>query len=200
MAHCLAYQGPICSLCCTLDARCGDPCKPHASLAAQWSGTLRWLLPRRAWPYLDTGLGHFRLLMLIIVPLLATVFGLLYHQEVRAVSHLLDAAALSEGTLSNVPRHKLCDGGAAHFAYFLWRRKESRSPAGARPGLPRQPSACPANWAVGPKPGPDGSQPAAVARFASCAGPTTDTACAASGRFSGTLSWSVGCAWPTSSP
>ena len=38
---------------------------------------MRWLLPRRVWPYLDTGLGHFILLMLIIVPLLATVFGLL---------------------------------------------------------------------------------------------------------------------------
>jgi purine-cytosine permease-like protein len=33
--------GPICSLCCTLDARCGDLCKPHASLSAQWSGVLR---------------------------------------------------------------------------------------------------------------------------------------------------------------
>jgi signal transduction histidine kinase/CheY-like chemotaxis protein len=81
MAHCPAYQGPICSLCCTLDARCGDLCKPHASLAAQWSGALRALLPRRIWPYLDTGLGHFLLLMLVIAPLLAALFGLLYHQE-----------------------------------------------------------------------------------------------------------------------
>ncbi|HSW19973.1 MAG TPA: hybrid sensor histidine kinase/response regulator, partial [Ramlibacter sp.] len=56
MAHCPAYQGGICSLCCTLDARCGDLCKPQASLSAQWRATLRWLLPRRTWPYLDTGL------------------------------------------------------------------------------------------------------------------------------------------------
>ncbi len=28
MAHCPAYGGAICSLCCTLDARCGDRCKP----------------------------------------------------------------------------------------------------------------------------------------------------------------------------
>lgn len=96
MAHCPAYQGPICSLCCTLDARCGDLCKPQASLSAQWSATLRWLLPRRIWPYLDTGLGHFLLLMLVIVPLLASVFGLLYHQEMRA---LLDLQAASEATL-----------------------------------------------------------------------------------------------------
>jgi signal transduction histidine kinase/DNA-binding NarL/FixJ family response regulator len=99
MAHCPAYQGHICSLCCTLDARCGDLCKPHASLSAQWSGALRWLLPKRAWPYLDTGLGHFLLLMLIIVPLLATVFGLLYHQEVQTVAMLVDGAVLAEGPL-----------------------------------------------------------------------------------------------------
>ncbi|KQP18468.1 ATPase [Pseudorhodoferax sp. Leaf267] len=85
MAHCPAYQGPICSLCCTLDARCGDLCKPRASLSWQWSTALRWLLPRRIWPYLDTGLGHFLLLMLVVVPLLAAVFGLLYSQETAVV-------------------------------------------------------------------------------------------------------------------
>ena len=86
MAHCPAYRGAICSLCCTLDARCGDLCKPHASLSAQWSGALRWLLPRRVWPFLDTGAGHFLLLMLIIVPLLATVFGMFYRQELSALN------------------------------------------------------------------------------------------------------------------
>jgi signal transduction histidine kinase/CheY-like chemotaxis protein/purine-cytosine permease-like protein len=103
MAQCPAYQGPICSLCCTLDARCGDLCKPHASLSTQWSDTLRWLLPRRIWPYLDTGLGHFLLLMLIIVPLLAGVFGLLYHQELRALGDAIgvarEASTLSEAGL-----------------------------------------------------------------------------------------------------
>ena len=95
MAHCPAYQGPICSLCCTLDARCGDQCKPHASLSAQWSAALRWLLPKGAWPYLDTGLGYFLLLMLVIVPLLASVFGLLYHQELRALTlAMVDPSAL----------------------------------------------------------------------------------------------------------
>jgi signal transduction histidine kinase/CheY-like chemotaxis protein/purine-cytosine permease-like protein len=86
MAHCPAYRGPICSLCCTLDARCGDLCKPHASLSAQWSDALRWALPRRVWPYLDTGLGHFLLLMLLIAPLLACVLGLLYHQELQTLA------------------------------------------------------------------------------------------------------------------
>ncbi|MEJ8855579.1 ATP-binding protein [Variovorax robiniae] len=98
MAHCPAYQGAICSLCCTLDARCGDLCKPHAALSAQWSAVLRWLLPRRSWRYLDTGLGHFLLLMMIIVPLLAAVFGVLYQQELRALL-LSDAATASAQSL-----------------------------------------------------------------------------------------------------
>ncbi|WP_295642371.1 ATP-binding protein [uncultured Methylibium sp.] len=74
MAGCPAYGGPICSLCCTLDARCGDLCKPEpARLATQWGSALRWLLPRRAWPYLDTGLAHYLLLMLVVLPLLTAI-------------------------------------------------------------------------------------------------------------------------------
>jgi signal transduction histidine kinase/purine-cytosine permease-like protein len=94
MAHCPAYQGPICSLCCTLDARCGDLCKPQARLSVQWSATLRWLLPRKTWPYLDTGLGHFLLLMLVIAPLLASLFGLLYHQELQTLAQAATASEL----------------------------------------------------------------------------------------------------------
>ncbi|HSV83422.1 MAG TPA: ATP-binding protein [Ramlibacter sp.] len=99
MAHCPAYQGPICSLCCTLDARCGDLCKPHASLSAQWTGALRALLPRRIWPYLETGLGHFLLLMLVIAPLLGALFGLLYHQELQAAAHSPEPAWMTQGSL-----------------------------------------------------------------------------------------------------
>ena len=38
MAYCPVYTGPICSLCCSLDARCDDGCKPHARLGAQTGG------------------------------------------------------------------------------------------------------------------------------------------------------------------
>ncbi len=85
MAHCPAYQGPICSLCCSLDARCHDLCKPQAHLSAQWHGLLRRLLPRVAQPYLDTGLGHYLLLMTGITPVLALVLGVLYTHELLAL-------------------------------------------------------------------------------------------------------------------
>jgi signal transduction histidine kinase/CheY-like chemotaxis protein/purine-cytosine permease-like protein len=99
MAHCPAYQGSICSLCCTLDARCGDLCKPQATLAVQWNGALRWVMPRRIWPYLETGLGHFIMLMLVIVPTLGAVFGLLYHQELQALGRTM-GSTLSEVSIA----------------------------------------------------------------------------------------------------
>jgi len=102
MAHCPAYQSHICSLCCTLDARCGDLCKPHARLSEQWQGALRTVLPRRMWPYLEAGLAHYLLLMLVVAPVLAAVLGLLYRQQAQSLgvdavanASLLDAALRS---------------------------------------------------------------------------------------------------------
>jgi signal transduction histidine kinase/CheY-like chemotaxis protein/purine-cytosine permease-like protein len=91
LAHCPAYQGDICSLCCTLDARCNDLCKPHARLSVQWNGALRALLPRAAWPYLETGLGHYLLLMAVLVPLLAGLFAMVYQQSLVGLAEPLGA-------------------------------------------------------------------------------------------------------------
>ena len=93
LAHCPAYRGAICSLCCTLDARCNDLCKPQARLSVQWNGLLRSLLPRRAWPYIETGLGHYLLLMAVVVPLLAGLFAMLYAQRQPLLAGGGDAAA-----------------------------------------------------------------------------------------------------------
>jgi signal transduction histidine kinase/purine-cytosine permease-like protein/DNA-binding NarL/FixJ family response regulator len=85
LAHCPAYQDQICSLCCSLDARCDDLCKPHARLGTQWDGLLQRLLPAAARPYLEAGLGHYLLLMAGILPVLGLLIGLLYYQEVLAL-------------------------------------------------------------------------------------------------------------------
>ncbi len=47
MALCPAYSGPICSLCCTLEARCHDVCKENSRFAQQLTLALQWLLPSR---------------------------------------------------------------------------------------------------------------------------------------------------------
>ncbi|MET0294513.1 MAG: ATP-binding protein [Phenylobacterium sp.] len=48
MAHCPVYEGPICSLCCTLEARCHDACKPDEPLLGRAGRALRARLPRLA--------------------------------------------------------------------------------------------------------------------------------------------------------
>ena len=93
VAQCPAYAGPICSLCCALDARCDDLCKPQARLSAQWSALLARLLPQHVRPYLDTGLAHYLLLMALVVPALALLFTLLYQQELRQLAPGIAAAA-----------------------------------------------------------------------------------------------------------
>jgi signal transduction histidine kinase/CheY-like chemotaxis protein/purine-cytosine permease-like protein len=90
MAHCPAYQGPICSLCCSLDARCDDLCKPDARLAAQARALLQKLLPQRVWPLLDSGLIQYLGLMALVTPVLLLLFGLLYQHE---LGRLPDAGA-----------------------------------------------------------------------------------------------------------
>ena len=81
MAHCPAYQDNICSLCCTLDARCHDMCKPDTRWLSKW---LRWM-PASFKPYFDAGLGYFLLMMLGFVILITTMMGLLYYQESLAL-------------------------------------------------------------------------------------------------------------------
>jgi signal transduction histidine kinase/CheY-like chemotaxis protein len=81
MAHCPAYQGAICSLCCCLDARCHDACKPEAKFSAQWNFALKKLLPKSLWPYLSNGLSAYLLLMGVTLCFLAALLGLIYYHE-----------------------------------------------------------------------------------------------------------------------
>lgn len=81
MAHCPAYQGYICSLCCSLDARCHDMCRPRARLSAQWVSALQKMLPRSLWHHVSSGLGHYLLLFSGMLVFLAALLSLLYYHE-----------------------------------------------------------------------------------------------------------------------
>jgi signal transduction histidine kinase/FixJ family two-component response regulator len=93
MAACPAYGGTICSLCCTLDARCQDQCKPQATLHAQWLRLLQRLLPRRMATQLQNGLAAYLLLMCAVVPGLALLFAGLYALGLRSLQ-TVDAASV----------------------------------------------------------------------------------------------------------
>jgi len=94
MAYCPVYTGPICSLCCTLDARCGDGCKPHARLASQIMTPLRALLPGRVLDALTSPVGSFLVVFLLFVATISLVFLGIRAQAPRSssVGPDLDAA------------------------------------------------------------------------------------------------------------
>jgi signal transduction histidine kinase/CheY-like chemotaxis protein len=80
MAHCPAYAGPICSLCCSLDARCHDLCKPHARIDAQMSTTLGKLLPEPILARLNSQLGHYLGVFVMASGLVGLTLALIYLQ------------------------------------------------------------------------------------------------------------------------
>ena len=80
MARCPAYGGPICSLCCSLDSRCGDRCKENARLGDQLSGFLAQIFPRPVAEMLNTRLGHYLGLMLLVGGLMAAILMVFNYQ------------------------------------------------------------------------------------------------------------------------
>jgi signal transduction histidine kinase/purine-cytosine permease-like protein/ActR/RegA family two-component response regulator len=80
MAFCPAYSTPICSLCCSLDARCGDACKPRARVSEQLDDFIRWLFPRVSIPRLHSRLAQYLGLLTVLVALLFGALALIYSQ------------------------------------------------------------------------------------------------------------------------
>lgn len=62
MAYCPMYQGSICSLCCSLDARCHDTCKKNSRLSQQIHNLLETLLPIPLVSVLESRVGRFLVL------------------------------------------------------------------------------------------------------------------------------------------
>jgi signal transduction histidine kinase/CheY-like chemotaxis protein len=85
MASCPAYAGPICSLCCSLDARCHDLCKPHARIQAQVSETLGKLMPQPIYARINSQLGHYLGVFAISAGLVGLTLGMIYLQTSAAV-------------------------------------------------------------------------------------------------------------------
>jgi signal transduction histidine kinase/CheY-like chemotaxis protein len=80
MAMCPAYDGPICSLCCTLESRCHDTCKPEGRFAHQLATLLSDVLPARLAGALHSRAGHFLGILLICNLATGLLLSLIYHQ------------------------------------------------------------------------------------------------------------------------
>ncbi|HEX4377797.1 MAG TPA: ATP-binding protein [Steroidobacteraceae bacterium] len=80
MAMCPAYAGPICSLCCTLESRCHDSCKPHGRLANQLAALLTRTLPARVATALNTRGGHFAGIFVLCNLATGMLLSFIYHE------------------------------------------------------------------------------------------------------------------------
>ncbi len=80
MALCPAYSGPICSLCCTLESRCRDACKPHGRIASQLAACVGRVLPARLAAALNTRAGHFAGILILCNLASGLLLSLIYHQ------------------------------------------------------------------------------------------------------------------------
>jgi signal transduction histidine kinase/CheY-like chemotaxis protein len=81
MALCPAYSGPICSLCCTLEARCRDLCKTDSRLEEQLGLVLRRVLPRPLATWVTTRAGQFLGLLLLFNGASAMLLSFIYHEN-----------------------------------------------------------------------------------------------------------------------
>ncbi|MCY1667994.1 hybrid sensor histidine kinase/response regulator [Rhizobium sp. SL86] len=80
MAWCPAYAAPICSLCCSLDSRCHDMCKPKAQMKAQIGSVARSFLSDSIVERLMTRLGRYALTAVISISLIGGILAMIaYH-------------------------------------------------------------------------------------------------------------------------
>lgn len=80
VAPCPAYSGPICSLCCSLDARCRDMCKDGSRLSEQALAWMRAGLSDRLVTRLNSRLGRYLGLLLLLSGLMSAMLWLVYFQ------------------------------------------------------------------------------------------------------------------------
>lgn len=97
MAYCPAYRAPICSLCCSLDARCHDSCKPKARLSYQVGAVAGTVLPERMLVHFRSRLGRYALFSFLSVTSIGLVLWIIYAQ---AASRLGDPTGIIAQTVA----------------------------------------------------------------------------------------------------
>jgi len=84
MAHCPVYAGSICSLCCTLEARCHDACKPDVLLVDRAVQRLRRIVPTRLADPIYARVIRFSVLYLVVAIILAAMLALIDMEQAGA--------------------------------------------------------------------------------------------------------------------
>ncbi|KZY87053.1 hybrid sensor histidine kinase/response regulator [Oleiphilus sp. HI0069] len=98
MSYCGVYAQPICSLCCSLDVRCLDSCKPHARLSRQVVNFLRRFMPGKLVRSTNSRLGRFAGLLIITNMINAAMLALVY--EHMMPSAIADQEVLKQSLIT----------------------------------------------------------------------------------------------------
>ncbi len=80
MAECPAYAGPICSLCCSLETRCRDYCKPGACLSNQVSAWMERMLPQWGIAWIRSDISRYAGVLAVFATIIAAALTLIYLQ------------------------------------------------------------------------------------------------------------------------
>jgi signal transduction histidine kinase/CheY-like chemotaxis protein/purine-cytosine permease-like protein len=80
MAFCPAYDQTICSLCCSLDVRCGDKCREEATFSAQVRSVCRRFFSEKTTLLLSNSVAQWAFLTLLLSSVIAAVLFLIYKQ------------------------------------------------------------------------------------------------------------------------
>jgi signal transduction histidine kinase/CheY-like chemotaxis protein/purine-cytosine permease-like protein len=80
MAQCPAYSGPICSLCCSLETRCRDCCKPDARISKQVSTFVDRNLPGWVMRSLNTDISQYVGMLSLFAAIIGSVLTFVYFQ------------------------------------------------------------------------------------------------------------------------
>jgi len=99
MAWCPAYAAPICSLCCSLDSRCHDLCKPKARFDAQVAGVAKTILPEPVTSALATRLGRYGIAAALSITGMGVILAMIAHQ---VGIHSPETASVVERTIAVV--------------------------------------------------------------------------------------------------
>ncbi len=94
MAFCPVYDGSICSLCCSLDARCHDACKE--SVGANQHPIIniaQTVFQEKIAPQLGIRIISYLAIFLSISGLVGAILGIIYYQEIFLVPEILPAVS-----------------------------------------------------------------------------------------------------------
>ncbi|MPZ55256.1 MAG: response regulator [Rhizobiales bacterium] len=116
MAYCPAYSGPICSLCCSLETRCRDCCKPQARLSNQVLGVLEKIVPQWLIRSFNTEVGRYIGVLSLFVGIIGLVLLFVYFQV--SFDSLVNKAVL-QSTLWTVFFILTIIGGIAAWLFVL---------------------------------------------------------------------------------